>query len=102
MPADVNIPNDLLFFGGVGGEPGRPGGIGEQTPYDRAVTDDCYPPSSSYATVRTLGYGSACSSPDSSPAHHAGLNCFGRSNTQFHVATGGTNDRSVSCVFGRD
>ncbi|XP_040160849.1 uncharacterized protein LOC120898711 isoform X1 [Anopheles arabiensis] len=81
--------------GGVGGEPGRPGGIGEQTPYDRAVTDDCYPPSSSYATVRTLGYGSACSSPDSSPAHHAGLNCFGRSNTQFHVATGGTNDRSI-------
>uniref|UniRef100_A0A182S661 Uncharacterized protein n=1 Tax=Anopheles maculatus TaxID=74869 RepID=A0A182S661_9DIPT len=92
-----NSAEKSVSVGGVGGEPGRPpGGIGEQTPLGRAATDDSYPPSSLYATVKTLGYGSsACSSPDSPSAHHAGLNCFGRSNTQFHAASGGTNDRSI-------
>uniref|UniRef100_A0A182XX47 Uncharacterized protein n=1 Tax=Anopheles stephensi TaxID=30069 RepID=A0A182XX47_ANOST len=93
-----NSAEKSVSVGGVGGEPGRPpGGIGEQTPLGRAATDDSYPSASSpYATVKTLGYsGSACSSPDSPSAHHAGLNCFGRSNTQFHAAASGTNDRSI-------
>ncbi|XP_052898086.1 uncharacterized protein LOC128304851 [Anopheles moucheti] len=92
-----NSAEKSVSVGSVGGEPGRPGGIGEQTPLGGAATDDIYPPPSSpYATAKTLGYGSACSSPDSSsPAHHAGLNCFGRSTTQFHAACSGTNDRSI-------
>uniref|UniRef100_A0A182MJZ1 DH domain-containing protein n=1 Tax=Anopheles culicifacies TaxID=139723 RepID=A0A182MJZ1_9DIPT len=90
-----NSAEKSVSVGGVGGEPGRPGGIGEQTPLGRAATDDNYPPSSLYATGKTLGYGSACSSPDSSTAQHAGLNCFGRSNTQFHAASSGPSDRSI-------
>uniref|UniRef100_A0A4Y0BH68 DH domain-containing protein n=1 Tax=Anopheles funestus TaxID=62324 RepID=A0A4Y0BH68_ANOFN len=86
-----NSAEKSVSVGGVGGEPGRPGGIGEQTPLGRAATDDSYPPSSLYATIKTQGYGTACSSPD----HHAGLNCFGRSNAQFHAACSGTNDRSI-------
>uniref|UniRef100_A0A182Q6G1 DH domain-containing protein n=1 Tax=Anopheles farauti TaxID=69004 RepID=A0A182Q6G1_9DIPT len=78
-------------FGGVGGEPGRPGGVGEQTPLD----DSGQTSAVSYAATKTLGYGSACSSPDSSSAHHTGLNCFGRTNTQLHGAGGITNDRSI-------
>ncbi|KFB51823.1 AGAP013193-PA-like protein [Anopheles sinensis] len=86
-----------VSVGGVGGGPGRPGGVGEQTlPGCASAADEsCTSP---YAAGKPLvvGYAATAASSDSSPVQHAGLNCFGRSNTLLHAAGGSTTaDKSI-------
>ncbi|XP_053670589.1 uncharacterized protein LOC128720910 [Anopheles nili] len=83
-----NSAGHSVRVGGVGVEPGRPGGVGEQTP-----DNSCTSPLSHVGLRPPQGYASSgCPSPDGSPA---GLNCFGRSGTQLHGSGGVAADRSI-------